>query len=201
MEFSLCRDYGGGVFQTRIHGRGGQGVVTAAELLSVAAFRGGHHAQAFPSFGSERTGAPVVSYCRIDDSPIRTREPIVVPDALIIQDATLLHQVDVFAGLPKTGYVLINARTTVAGLGIDEYLSHLDPGRVVTVPATEIAVRHLHRNVPNLVLLGGFAALTRVVELADVESAAAERFSGAVLDGNKAAAREAFESVLEVAGA
>jgi pyruvate ferredoxin oxidoreductase gamma subunit len=87
------------MFQVRIHGRGGQGVVTAAEMLSVAAFREGRHAQAFPSFGSERTGAPVVAFCRIDDSEIRLREPVMQPDALIIQDPTLLHQVDVFSGL------------------------------------------------------------------------------------------------------
>ncbi len=70
------------MFQVRIHGRGGQGVVTAAEILSVAAFGDGHYAQAFPSFGSERTGAPVMAFCRIDAMRIRTREPIVVPDAL-----------------------------------------------------------------------------------------------------------------------
>ena len=87
------------MFQVRIHGRGGQGVVTAAEMLSVAAFEDGEHAQAFPTFGSERTGAPVVSFCRIDDQPIRVREPISEPDALIIQDPTLLHQVEVFSGL------------------------------------------------------------------------------------------------------
>ena len=75
------------MFQVRIHGRGGQGVVTAAELLSVAAFEEGRHAQAFPSFGSERTGAPVVSFCRIDDRRIRTREPVSEPDALIVVDA------------------------------------------------------------------------------------------------------------------
>jgi pyruvate ferredoxin oxidoreductase gamma subunit len=63
------------VFQLRIHGRGGQGVVTAAEMLSIAAFAEGRHAQAFPSFGSERTGAPVVAFCRIDNKPIRSREP------------------------------------------------------------------------------------------------------------------------------
>ena len=82
------------MFQVRIHGRGGQGVVTGAEMLSIAAFLGGKHAQAFPSFGSERTGAPVVAFCRIDDKEIRLREPIMQPDALIIQDPTLLHQVD-----------------------------------------------------------------------------------------------------------
>jgi pyruvate ferredoxin oxidoreductase gamma subunit len=87
------------MFAVRIHGRGGQGAVTAAEMLSVAAFGEGRHAQAFPTFGSERTGAPVVSFCRIDDRAIRLREPISHPDALIVQDPTLLHQVDLFAGL------------------------------------------------------------------------------------------------------
>ncbi len=80
------------MFQVRFHGRGGQGVVTAAELLASAAFREDRYAQAFPSFGSERMGAPVMSFCRIDDKPIRTHEPVTEPDALIIQDPTLLHQ-------------------------------------------------------------------------------------------------------------
>lgn len=172
-------------------------MVTAAELLSVAAFRGGHHAQAFPSFGSERTGAPVVSYCRIDDRPIRTREPIVVPDALIVQDATLLHQADLFAGLRHDGYVVVNSNQDVAALGLSEFLATHDPARIVTVPATSIAMRLIGRPVPNLVLLGGFAALTGAVELADVEAAAAERFSGAVLQGNCEAAREAYAAVKE----
>ena len=97
------------LFQVRIHGRGGQGVVTAAELLSVAAFREGRQAQAFPSFGSERTGAPVVAFCRIADHEIRAHEPIASPDALIIQDPTLLHQVDLFSGLSEDGYLLINS--------------------------------------------------------------------------------------------
>src|SRR6266571_1117603 len=96
------------MFQVRIHGRGGQGVVTAAEMLSVAAFLEGKYAQAFPSFGSERMGAPVMSYCRIEDRPIRSREPISEPDALIVQDPTLLHQTSIFEGLAPTGYLLVN---------------------------------------------------------------------------------------------
>src|SRR5581483_10456113 len=91
------------MFSVRFHGRGGQGVVTAAELLAAAAFNEGRHAQAFPSFGSERMGAPVMSFCRIDDKPIRTHEPVTEPDALIIQDQTLLHQADLFGGLSKQG--------------------------------------------------------------------------------------------------
>ena len=101
------------MLEIRIHGRGGQGVVTAAELLSVAAFRDGHEAQAFPSFGSERMGAPVVSYCRIADAPIRLREPVSTPDAVIVVDSTLLHHVDVFSGLVAGGYVLINSTRSV----------------------------------------------------------------------------------------
>ena len=108
------------MFQVRIHGRGGQGIVTAAEMLSLAAFDEGRHAQAFPSFGSERNGAPVVSFCRIDDRPIRLREPVVEPDALLIQDPTLLHQVDVFAGLKADGYVLINTAHSFDELGLGE---------------------------------------------------------------------------------
>src|SRR3954452_6256500 len=108
------------MFAVRIHGRGGQGVVTAAELLSLAAFFEGRHAQAFPSFGSERTGAPVVSFCRIDDKEIRVREPIAEPDALIVQDPTLLHQVALFEGLTGDGYVLINSTRSLADLGLEE---------------------------------------------------------------------------------
>ena len=104
-----------------------QGVVTAAELLSVAAFNEGRHAQAFPSFGSERMGAPVVSFCRIDDREIRVREPVMEPDALIIQDPTLLHQVDVFGGLRPDGFILINTAKSFDELGLGEFVERLPP--------------------------------------------------------------------------
>jgi len=126
------------VFQVRIHGRGGQGVVSAAELLAVAAFREGRHAQAFPSFGSERTGAPVVAFCRIDDREIRLREPVARPDALIIQDATLLHQVDLFAGVPDDAYLLINSTRTFDELGLADYVARHDARRICTVPGWTI---------------------------------------------------------------
>lgn len=108
------------MFQVRFHGRGGQGVVTAAELLAAAAFGEGRHAQAFPSFGSERMGAPVMSFCRIDTRPIRTREPVTEPDALVIQDPTLLHEADLFAGLGGEGYVLVNSARDFGQLGLDD---------------------------------------------------------------------------------
>jgi len=183
------------VFEIRIHGRGGQGVVTAAELLAAAAFAEGRYAQAFPSFGSERTGAPVVSFCRIDDQPIRTREPVMHPDALIIQDPTLLHQVHLFEGAGPETLLLINSARNPADLGIDEFTGTLDEGAATSVPATELAQRHLGRPVPNAALLGGFAALSGLVSLESVVAAISGRFSGAVSTGNAAAAREAYTLV------
>jgi pyruvate ferredoxin oxidoreductase gamma subunit len=190
------KQQGGRMFQVRIHGRGGQGVVTAAELLSVAAFREGWHAQAFPTFGSERTGAPVVAFCRFDERPIRVREPITDPDALIVQDPTLLHQVDLFAGLSGDGYLLINSSRSFAELGLEEFSARFRAERLLTLPATELARQHLGRPLPNAALLGGFAALTGTIELASVSSAIRERFPGSVGEANAAAAAAAHEAVL-----
>lgn len=183
------------MFQVRIHGRGGQGVVTAAEMLSIAAFEEGRHAQAFPSFGSERTGAPVVAFCRIADREIRLREPIMEPDAIIIQDSTLLHLVDVFAGLRKDSYLLINTSKSFAQLGLGEFVQGWTPGRLCTVAATETAVRHVGRPVPNVPLLAGFAAMSGIIRLESVIKAIGDKFSGKVAEGNIAAATEAYNEV------
>jgi pyruvate ferredoxin oxidoreductase gamma subunit len=179
------------VFEVRIHGRGGQGVVTAAEMLSVAAFNEGRHAQAFPSFGSERMGAPVVSFCRIDDKTIRVREPVMEPDALIIQDPTLLNQVDVFGGLKRDGYVLINTSKSFDDLGLGDFATDFQYERLLTVPAGDLAREHTGRAVPNAALLGGFAALSGLISLEAVSDAIRERFSGPVGEGNVAAAAAA----------
>lgn len=183
------------MFQVRIHGRGGQGVVTAAELLSVAAFEEGHHAQAFPSFGSERTGAPVVAYCRISETAIRVREPVMTPDAVIVQDETLLYQVDLFSGLLPDGYVLINSIRSFTELGLGDLVGDRALGRLITVPATELAMEHLGRPVPNAVLLGAFAALTQVVTLDSVCDGIRVKFAGPLGEKNCVAAGAAFEFV------
>jgi len=178
------------MFQIRIHGRGGQGVVTAAELLSLAAFDDGAHAQAFPSFGSERTGAPVVAFCRIDERPIRTREPVSEPDALIVQDATLLHHVDLFGGLRPDGYVLIDSGRSFDALGLGEWAEDFRHERLLTVPASNIARERLGRPRSNVALLGGLAALTGVVSLGSLTRAVRTRFPGALGEGNAAAAED-----------
>ena len=183
------------MFQVRIHGRGGQGVVTAAEMLSIAAFAEGRHAQAFPSFGSERTGAPVVAFCRIADKEIRVREPVMEPDALIIQDPTLLHQVDVFQGLTQDGYVLINSSRDVGALGLGSLAERCRPGHLLTVPATELAMKHIGRPLPNAALLGGLSAIVGVVEMKSIAAAIAAKFSGAVAASNIAAAEDAHDWV------
>lgn len=180
------------MFQIRIHGRGGQGVVSGAEILSVAAFIEGRHAQAFPSFGSERTGAPVMAFCRIDDKAIRLREPVLQPDALIVQDCTLLHQVDLFNGLQAAGVVLLNSTRTPAQLGLAELAGEVRRFRLFAVPATEIAMKHVGRPVPNAALLGGFAAVTGQLRLESVVKAIEQRFPAAIASKNAAAAREAY---------
>jgi len=180
------------MFQVRIHGRGGQGVVSGAELLSVAAFLEGRYAQAFPSFGSERMGAPVMAFCRIDDKEIRLREPVMEPDALIIQDPTLLHQVDLFNGLQARGLILLNSTRSLDDLGLAGFANDPRHYRVYRVPATELAQKHVGRPVPNAALLGGFAAVSGQIRLESVVAAIRSKFPGKVAEGNVLAATEAY---------
>ena len=186
------------MFQVRIHGRGGQGVVTAAELLAQSAFDEEKFAQAFPSFGSERTGAPVVAFCRIAEVEIRVREPIMFPDALIIQDSTLLRQLDILAGLKSDGYVLINSTRTCEQLGIADPAE--GPSRFITIPATAMAMEHLGRPVPNAVLLGAFAALTHIVSLNSVTNSLLKKFKPKIAESNCAAATAAYAYVNDLVG-
>ncbi len=183
------------MFQARIHGRGGQGVVTAAEMLSVAAFMEGRHSQAFPSFGSERMGAPVMAFCRIDDKEIRLREPVMKPDALIIQDPTLLYQVNLFQGLTKHGCVVVNSSRDLTDIGLGDFRRDNPDSDVVTVPATELALEHVGRPLPNAALLGGFAALSGLIKLESIEAAIKHKFPAKVADANIQAARAAAQAV------
>lgn len=184
--------------EIRFHGRGGQGVVSAAEILSVAAFLEGRSAQAFPSFGSERMGAPVTSYCRIDAQPIRLREPVIRPNVLVIQDATLLHERNLFEGLTVTGYVLLNSSRRIEQLKLTHFEAKIIPEHFCAVPATEIALRHLGRPLPNSALLGALAALTRVVRLESLIAAIRSKFAGKTGEQNAAAAAEAFQTVRQI---
>ena len=189
------------MFETRIHGRGGQGVVTAAEMLSVAAFLEGKHAQAFPSFGSERTGAPVVAFCRIADKEIRLREPIQTPDALIVQDPTLFRALDVTEGLKGDGYLIVNTARTLSEIHLDAVVARLPAGHVRAVPATELAMKFVGRPAPNTALLGAFAAEVGVVSLDSVLEAIRRAFPGKVGEANVEAAKAAHALVATRAAA
>lgn len=176
------------MFQIRIHGRGGQGVVTAAEMLSIAAFSEGKCAQAFPSFGSERMGAPVVAFCRISDKEIRLREPILNPDAVIIQDRTVIEPAAAFDGITENGVILVNSKNNIE--------TNLKNVQVKCIGATEIALEHVGRPIPNAILLGSFSALTGVIKIESVIKAINTKFSGIVAEKNVKAAQIAYEQTL-----
>lgn len=187
------------MYQIRLHGRGGQGVVTAAELVAWAAIADGRYALAFPSFGSERTGAPVEAYCRIDDQPIRSREPVTEPDLVVVLDPTLLRQRLVFDGIKPRGTALINASGT--DTPATDAVAMPQSVRVRTVPATEFARQRTGRPLPNAAMLGAVAAATGIVPLAAVRDAIAARFPGPVAEANCAAATDAFEHLRSAAHA
>lgn len=188
------------MFQIRIHGRGGQGVVTAAEMLALAGFMEGHKAQAFPSFGSERTGSPVVAFARLSSQEIRLREPVLEPDVVLIQDRTLLDSVDVFGGLKPEGYVLINSSQSVEALGLEDLARRLPAGHVLTVPATRFALEKIGRPLPGAGMLAGFAAMTGMMKLESVQAAYNEKFSGRVAQANAEVAALAYESIIRQLG-
>lgn len=183
----------------RIHGRGGQGVVTAAELLSLAAFEEGLHAQALPSFGSERTGAPVVAFCRIDREPIRAHDPVSAPDVVVVQDPTLLRGADVLSGLADGGLVVVNSTKDPADL-VRSGLRLRGNQRAVCIPASDLAREELGRPVPNTALIGAVVALTSVLGLPALHAAILDRFGLAdedVLAANLRLATHAHDLTLE----
>lgn len=176
--------------EIRIHGRGGQGSVTAAEVLAKAAFRDGLVSQAFPAFGSERMGAPVRAFCRISDGPIRTRSEIRQPDYCIVQDPTLLETVNVFDGLKSGGVVIINSEKADS--------VKAPAGAVVkAVPGTRIAMEVIGRPIPNMVMLGAFAGTTGLVSLESLKAVVKERFGGKIGDLNAEAVEKAYMNAKE----
>jgi len=179
------------MIEIRIHGRGGQGSVTAAELLAVAAFDDGREAQAFPAFGVERRGAPVQAFCRISDEPIRLRSQIHAPDYVVVQDPTLLDTVNVLAGLKPDGTVLINTERPASELDLET------KARVVTFPATQIALEELGRPIMNTAILGAFAGVSGAISFDAIERSIRHRFPGDLGEKNVRAAQRAYDLMKE----
>jgi pyruvate ferredoxin oxidoreductase gamma subunit len=177
------------MIEIRIHGRGGQGNVSAAELLAVAAFQDGKFSQAFPSFGAERVGAPVQAFVRIDDKKIRIRDDVRQPDFLIIQDQTLIGGVPVLEGIKPHGLVLINSEKQ------PEELNLQTTATIATIPATEIAIEIIGKPIPNAIMIGAFCSITGLVSLDAVQQAIMDKFPGAVGKNNVAALERAHEII------
>lgn len=177
------------MIEIRIHGRGGQGAVTSAELIAVAAILQGNYAQAFPSFGPERRGAPVQAFARIDDKPIRTREKIYEPDVVLVLDPTLPKLVKVTQGLKPSGIVILNS--TLSEQEVRKILDNYQ-GKVALVDATRIAIEELGLPITNTTMLGAFIKATNLVEIPYMEEALKERF-GRLAEKNIKALKRAIE--------
>jgi len=174
--------------EIKIYGRGGQGVVTAAEVLAVAAFKDGKFSQAFPSFGPERRGAMVTSFARIGNKPIRVRTQVYEPDYVIVQDSTLLSEEGIAKGVKKAMVVNVPNPPTFKV-----------PVEIWIVDATRIALEVFDRPLFNMPMLGAFAAATKeLVSLKSIIEALRERFSGKIAEKNVEAIKLSFEGVRQV---
>jgi pyruvate ferredoxin oxidoreductase gamma subunit len=185
------------MLEIRLHGRGGQGAVTAAELIAVAAFTDGKQAQAFPSFGVERRGAPVESYTRISDKKIRLREQVYCPDFIIILDPTLLDVVDVLHGAKCTTVAVINSDLSAKDL-IKKYPDLKKIKNVHTIPATKMAINLLGVPIINTIMLGFFAGVAKLIRTSSMDTAISKRFGGELAKKNIRAMMEAYKYATQV---
>jgi len=176
------------MIEIRFHGRGGQGAVTAAEILAKAAFEDGKYSQAFPFFGVERRGAPVMAFTRIDDKPIQIRYQVQNPDYVVVLDDGLLDVVDVFSGIKDTGKVIINTNKKDK---LDEYKEK----EAYDIDATGIALENLGVPIVNTIMLGSFAKKSGEVSLDSIIKVINETFPGKLGDKNSKAAKIAYDEI------
>lgn len=184
------------MYEIRFHGRGGQGAVTSAELLALAAIEEGRFGQAFPSFGPERRGAPVMAFARVADAQILNRSAVYNPNGVLVLDASLLKLVDVAAGLAPGGTIVVATHHSPQALRKAFKL----PGRVATVDALTIAMQTIRRPITNTTMLGAFVKATArgdetLVKLESLESALVARF-GRIASLNINAFRRAFDETV-----
>jgi len=179
------------MIEIRFHGRGGQGSVTCAELLALAAIGEGKYAQAFPSFGPERRGAPVVAFCRISDEPISIRANIYEPDIVVVLDSTLLKLVNVASGLKENGFIVTTSQDTPEK--VRELLG--SKSRLAVVDAVKIAMDILSVPITNTAMLGALVKASGVLKKASFVSPLKERF-GRVADKNISAFERAYQDTV-----
>ncbi|UCH56696.1 MAG: 2-oxoacid:acceptor oxidoreductase family protein [Candidatus Bathyarchaeota archaeon] len=176
----------------RIHGRGGQGAVTASRLLAEAAFIDGKFSQAIPMYGTERRGAPLTAYVRFDDVRVRERELVHEPDIVVVLDPLISTEQSVAEGLKKGGLLILNTSSP------PEEVTVGGDFRVATVDATMIALETLKRPITNTAILGAFSKAAGFPKLESFEKAILHRFLGRIGEMNIAAVRMSYERVSEV---
>ncbi|MEW6185825.1 MAG: pyruvate ferredoxin oxidoreductase subunit gamma [Thermodesulfobacteriota bacterium] len=179
------------MIEVRFHGRGGQGAVTSAELIALAAIEEGQYAQAFPLFGPERRGAPVVAFLRVSSSPIRIRSKVYEPDIVVVLDPTLLDIVDVSAGLKAQGTLVINSAKSLAQLR--EVIGF--KGRMALVDAGKIAMEEMNVPITNTTMLGALIRAAGITSLSSMEQPLNKRF-GKIAERNKKAMKRAYEETM-----
>jgi len=179
----------------RIHGRGGQGAVTASRLLAEAAFLDGMFAQAIPMYGTERRGAPLTCFVRLDDKRVNVRELVHNPDMVIVLDPLLSTQQAVADGLKEGGLMVLNYPhpPEEAKIGGDF--------KIATIDATKIALETLKRPITNTAILGAFSKVAGMPKLESIEKAILHRFPGRIGEMNIAAIRRSYDEVSEVKSA
>ena len=186
------------LIEIRWHGRGGQGVVTAGELLAEAAMEEGKYFQAFPDYGPERMGAPIKSYTRISDEPVHVHHQILNPDVVIVVNPNLIGVVNFTEGLKEDGVLIINTPESPAE--IRKQLG-FKGGKVATLDATRIALDTLGRDIPSTLMLGAVAKVTGLVSLDSVIHCTRKRLgaklSEKVVEANVTALKRAYEEVVE----
>ncbi len=177
------------MIEIKILGRGGQGAVTASQILAIAAFHDGKQSQAFPHFGVERRGAPAMAFTRISDKEIHLRSHVYNPDIVLVLDASLLEAVNATEGLKSNGTIIVNSHKKPKGLGIKGNFN------ISTVDATSVALNIFKSNIVNTVILGAFAKATKLVSLDSINRAIEERFEGKekLIDLNKEAVKKSYE--------
>lgn len=176
------------MLEIRLHGRGGQGGVTSAELVARAAIAQGKFAQAFPSFGPERRGAPVMAFVRVDDKKIRIREKVYSPNVVLVLDPTLLDIVDVAEGLREGGTIVVNTSQTP-----EELKSKYGYPKVATVDANKVAMEELGVPITNTTMIGSLLKATGLLQATEMEEVVLDRFGGKLGPKNYKALSRAFE--------
>ncbi len=175
--------------EIRVHGRGGQGAVTAARMLATAFVAQGQYVANFPMYGFERRGAPVVAFTRVDNKPIMIKSQIYEPNCLLLIDPGLFTLPTLFSGLKPGGFLIANLKKEIKDK------PHPNLAIMGTVDAASIAMQEIGRDVPNTSLLGAFAAATGWIDLKYILGCLGEYFEGAMLEKNIKSAQRGFNEV------